>query len=140
MFGVNRPSIWTSGAENEDGNQSFSDTLLSTQPLFTAVYFALAALITLFAYLHSIGACCFGEKYGCRRVDDVRWKEGALFLLQIWDLYSDVFFFISCEKKASNNGYRVLDIILLLGSSVFVIIPYIANMVPFTLPFPLSLS
>ncbi len=134
LFGVYRQSIQTHGV-NEYDNQGLSSALLSIQPLFTATYFTLGALVTLFAYFHSIGACCFGEKYGCRRVDDVRWKEGALFLLQIWDLYSDVFFFISCGKKASNNDYRTLDIILLLGSSVFVVIPYIANMVPFSLSF-----
>ncbi len=76
--------------------------------------------------------CCFSKKFGFARVDDVKWKEGTLFSLQLWDLYSDVFFAISCGNKAERNEYRDLDVILLVGSIGFILIPYIANLVPFS--------
>ncbi len=106
-----------------------SKALLSIQPLVSAIYFALAAIIALIAFMHSSGFCCFHEKYGWKRVDDVKWTQAIVFLLQIWDVYSDVFFTMSCERKWANNKQRPVDLFLFIGSLAFLLIPYLANLV-----------
>ncbi len=114
-------------------DNDFAKIILGIQPIITFIYLIFVGFITFLANLHSKGICCFKEGNGCNRVDDVKWIEGALFLLQIWDLYSDVLFCISCARKAIERGYELIDMILFIGSLVFVIVPYAANLVQFSL-------
>ncbi len=114
---------------------NLSKALLSIQPIVSAIYFVLAAIIALIAFMHSSGFLCFHEKYGWKRVDDVKWTQAIVFLLQIWDVYSDVLFTMSCERKWANSKQRPVDLFLFIGSLAFLIIPYFANLVTFPFSF-----
>ena len=100
--------------------------------IMIATMVSLIFIISVIGVLHGNGMLqCLNEYFVIfSKVDDVNYVGLAVFSLQVWDLLSDVFFFIQLEASyaATHKQDRtVLQLITVIAAPAFVIIPYFAN-------------
>eukprot|EP01084_Bolivina_argentea_P018698 34793_1 len=82
-------------------------------------------IIAMFAWLYNKGK--FPKLPGFNVVDDARWLSVIIFALQFWDFGSDVN--LCVEIWTRNDLGNILLLISAVGSTLFVLIPYIANLI-----------
>eukprot|EP01084_Bolivina_argentea_P001058 1943_1 len=90
-----------------------------------AAFCGLLVLIGIFALLYNKGK--FPKLPGFNVVDDAKWAAVLIFSLQIWDFYSD----LNLSVEIWNHPKLTDDILILvaaIGSTLFVFIPYFANL------------
>ena len=113
-------------------NKTFWEKLDTMYYILSGLCFILG-LLTLLSTLHSERKCpkfCLHHVCViCKQVDGVKSKRIWIFGLQMWDLFSDVYFSYSLIKLShSQNGENFVIFILSILSPLFIIIPYFANM------------
>eukprot|EP01083_Nonionella_stella_P251280 867136_1 len=95
------------------------------------------SVICGFLMIVGFGALLF-NKTGCPRlpgfeiVDDAKWTSVWIFALQFWDFYSDINLSVeiwNTDKDFLASEKKLLLLISAFGSTFFVLIPYIANLV-----------
>ena len=77
--------------------------------------------------------CCFvGDRFfpkfpGANTVDDGLWVAVVSFALQFWDFFSDIN--LTVEMWGRSDIGEVVILICAIGSTMFILIPYVANLV-----------
>ena len=100
----------------------------SLTPLIIIVFCVMGIMFTLsiMAWLHNQDQLCFTFP-GSSPVDNAAWMACAVYSVQLWDFLSDINLSIEIFNTADLTNPMIF--IAGLGSLVFIVIPYVANLI-----------
>ena len=121
--------------ETSDGNESAEKDVIG---VILVASFIILLIVSILGCLHErrIFQCCPDMRTGCHQTDGVKYHRIWIFALQIWDLFSDIYFayrltylrlFINDYEFDNNNNTFVWIQVLSYISPLFILIPYSVN-------------